>query len=197
MNACANHHIVGASPKERLILAGIEVLQENGIAGFSARKTTALCGVSPAALYKHFANREELLTAIISYINQRWYDIQAAVIEQCKGETVKDQIVVISMAYIRFLADNPEFRTVLMMNDEQMPPEDVRMKSDLSRLTKELITCYCAETGMAPERRHVKTFIVRSLIYGAALMFDNGQIAYDDENLLQVEQAIRREFELA
>lgn len=197
MSADTGGRPMGASPKERLILAGIEVLQENGIAGFSARKTTALCGVSPAALYKHFASREELLTAIISYINQQWYEIQADVIAQCEGEAVKEQIVFISMAYIRFLADNPEFRTVLMMNDEQMPPEDVRMKSDLSRLTKELITRYCAEAGMTAERRHVKTFIVRSLIYGAALMFDNGQIAYDDENLHQVEQAIRREFELA
>lgn len=187
----------GLSSKERLILAGIAVLQENGIAGFSARKATALCGVSPAALYKHFKNKEELLTAIISYINQRWYSIQAAVIEEHQGEEEKEQLVAISMAYIRFLADNPSFRTVLMMSDEQMSTEDVQMKSELSRRTKDFIASYCAKTKMPKERQHVKTFIVRSLIYGAALMFDNGQIAYDEDNLQQVEQAIRREFDLA
>lgn len=34
------------TPREKLILAGIKVIEENGVSGFSIRRTAAECGVS-------------------------------------------------------------------------------------------------------------------------------------------------------
>ncbi len=42
----------------------------------------------------------------------------------------------------------------------------------------------------------IKTFIVRSLLYGAALMFDNGELEYNEDNMAAVSEAINREFDL-
>ena len=41
-----------------------------------------------------------------------------------------------------------------------------------------------------------KLYIVRSLIYGAALMFDNGEMEYSEKNMAYVRQAVNREFDL-
>lgn len=49
---------------------------------------------------------------------------------------------------------------------------------------------------MPPEVRHRKLFVVRSLIYGAALMFDNGELEYTEENVQMVARCIDREFDL-
>ena len=49
------------TPRERLILAGIKVIEENGVSGFSIRRTAAECGVSCAAPYKHFKDKEDLM----------------------------------------------------------------------------------------------------------------------------------------
>lgn len=184
------------TPRERLILAGIKVIEENGVSGFSIRRTAAECGVSCAAPYKHFKDKEDLMTAIILYIKERWHERQLEILREYEGD-VRRQLIEISLAYIRFLMDNPHFRSIIMIKDPAMLPEQVRLKSELSGIVQGLIARYCEEAGMPEERRRVKTFIVRSLIYGAALMFDNGEIAYNEYNFGLIASAIYREFDLA
>ncbi len=182
--------------REKLILAGIQVIEENGVSGFSIRRTAAACGVSCAAPYKHFKDKEDLMTAIILYIKERWRDRQLEILRECGGD-VRCQLIEISLAYIRFLMDNPHFRSIIMIKDPAMLSEHVRLKSELSDIVQDLIDRYCAQTQMPEERRKVKTFVVRSLIYGAALMFDNGEIAYNEQNFGLIASAIDREFDLA
>ncbi len=183
--------------REKLILAGIRVIEEDGVSGFSMRRTAAVCGVSCAAPYRHFQDKEDLMTAIILYISERWHERQREILADMQGRSVREQLMEISLAYIRFLMDNPHFRSIIMIKDPAMRPDQVRMKSELSEIVRELIARYCAEVGMSEERRQVKTFVVRSLIYGAALMFDNGEIEYNDYNFGLIASAIEREFELA
>ena len=70
------------TPRERLILAGIKVIEENGVSGFSIRRTAAECGVSCAAPYKHFRDKEDLMTAIILYIKDRWHERQLEILRE-------------------------------------------------------------------------------------------------------------------
>ncbi len=182
--------------RERLILAGIRVIEEDGVSGFSMRRTAAVCGVSCAAPYRHFRDKEDLLTAIILYINERWHDRQMEVLAGMEDCSVRQRLIGISLAYIRFLMDNPHFRSIIMIKDPGMRPEQVRIKSQLSQVVRELIDQYCTEVGMSEERRQVKTFVVRSMLYGAALMFDNGEIPYNDRNFSLIADAIEREFDL-
>ena len=66
--------------REKLILAGIKVIEENGVSGFSIRRTAAECGVSCAAPYKHFKDKEDLMTAIILYSKDRWHERQLEIL---------------------------------------------------------------------------------------------------------------------
>ena len=43
---------------------------------------------------------------------------------------------------------------------------------------------------------HRKLYVVRSLIYGAALMFDNGEMPYTEKAMGYVRYTIDREFDL-
>ena len=108
--------------REKLILAGIKVIEENGVSGFSIRRTAAECGVSCAAPYKHFKDKEDLMTAIILYIKDRWHERQLEILKDADGD-VRRQLIDISLAYIRFLMDNPHFRSIIMMKDPAMLPE--------------------------------------------------------------------------
>lgn len=181
--------------REQLILTGIRLIEEDGLSNFSLRKTAAACGVSCAAPYKHFKDKEEFLLAVFAYINDKWQEVQSEVVAACDGSTA-DKLTAVSLSYIRFLVDNPQFRSIIMVRDDAMSPEQVRRKAQMTACTRDLIARYCDETGLSPERREVKTFVVRALIYGAALMFDNGELPYTDENFAAVERTIRREFDL-
>ena len=180
--------------KEKLIVAGINILQEHGLQGFSLRKIASACNISCAATYKHFRDKDDLIKSIVDYINEQWHKRQVKIIEKYAPDTRK-QLIEISLEYIRFLVENPHFRSVLMIKDSRI--QNIYNQYNISTLSKQLIQEYCTKQQMPKEREFVKTFIVLSLIHGAAMMFANGEIEYNDKNFLLISQAIEREFDLA
>ena len=70
------------------------------------------------------------------------------------------------------------------------------LRGQLSLKTYEAVSRYCEEVHMPPDVRHRKTFICRSIIYGAAILFGNAEMEYNDENMQMVADMLDREFEL-
>ena len=181
--------------RERLVLAGIDEISANGVQNFSVRRVAAVCGVSCATPYKHFPSRADFFAAIIEYINTLWHQRQEKIIAVYPKD-LRKQLVEISREYIRFLVENPHFRSVIMMKDESIDSKYTSLRGRLSKCTQDLLRVFCASVGMPPEVELRKTFLVRSMIYGAALMFDNGEVPYTEENFDMVVDTINREFDL-
>ena len=185
------------SLKEKLILAGLQEIRRHGLQDFSLRKISAACGVSCAAPYKHFRDKQDFFLEVILYINKQWRDHQLQVLKQLgEDASTRDKLVEIAMAYIRFLMDNPHFRSILLVRDRGMTPEYIRAKAGLSSVSHTLIQQYCAEVGMTQEDRIRKTFVVRSYIYGASLMLDSEELAYSPKTMEMIRSLIQREFAL-
>ena len=182
--------------KEKLILEGIKDIEKHGIQGLSLRRVATNCGVSCAAPYKHFKDKNQFISEIIKYINQQWYIRQELILKECKDKNVRYKLTEISLEYIRFLIENSHFRSIIMLKDKDIDPQQARLKSELSFTTKELIKEYCQEVNMDEKSERIKTFIVRSMIYGAALMFDNGELEQSEENFQLIAKSIEREFDL-
>jgi AcrR family transcriptional regulator len=189
--------ILTPNMSEKLILAGIEELNQYGLQAFSVRRIARRCGISCSAPYKHFSNKHGFISAIIEYINMRWLSRLESVKLHC-GPGPRAQLVAISLEYIRFLVENSSFRSIIMMNygaagmrDSQYP-----VSSRLSSQILDIISEYCREVDMSDEDRFRKTFAVRSFIYGAAFLFDNGELEYTTENMNMVEKCIEREFDI-
>lgn len=183
------------SVRERLIYAGMRELSQHGIQNFSMRRVAAECSLSCAAPYKHFKDKQSFVTAIIEFINGIWGVQQREIIAAHPGD-LRRQIVEISKAYIRFLMENPNFRSVIMLRDDTLDSGYARLRGEMTLLTRQVIDRYCESVGMDERTRRRKTYVVRSLIYGAALLFDNRQLEYNEENMASVEYAIDREFDL-
>ncbi|NLT40188.1 MAG: TetR/AcrR family transcriptional regulator [Clostridiales bacterium] len=180
--------------REQLIMAGISELSERGIADFSVRRTANRCGVSCAAPYKHFKDKQSFIAEIITYINRKWDERQRAAAQT--AEKTRQKLIAVCMEFIRFLVENPQYRAIIMLRHDERDERFNLLRGQLSRQTYQLVSKYCEEVNMPPDVRQRKTFIVRSLIYGAALMFDNGELEYTDENLRMVSQSLEREFDL-
>ena len=50
--------------REALVAGSLELIAERGMRGFSVAEVARRAGVSPAAPYRHFADKDELLTAV-------------------------------------------------------------------------------------------------------------------------------------
>lgn len=181
--------------RDRLILAGIQELSAHGIQDFSVRRVATACGVSNAAPYKHFEDKNSFIAAIVSYVNKQWEDCIPEVIEAYPND-LQTQLTEISVRYVQFLVANSHFRSILMLKDPSFDLQFADLRHSLSATSQELVAHYCEQVGMPPEITAFKLYVVRSLIYGAALMFDNGEMTYCKENIDFVRQAIGREFTL-
>lgn len=186
----------GRGIREQLLLAGIDDINQNGIQNFSVRRVANACGVSCAAPYKHFEDKPAFLAAIVDYIDSLWKERKEKVLKKYPTGS-RRQLAEVSLEYVRFLVENPHFRSIIMGKDDEFDLRRGRSRGQVSNLTQGLIQDYCRSTGMSEQTRRLKTYVVRSLIYGAALMFDNGELDYNDENMALVAYAIEREFDLA
>lgn len=180
--------------RERLLENGILELHHHGIADFSVRRVAKASGVSCAAPYKHFEDKTKFIGGIIEHVIHRWESCIPEVIE--KFPDSRSQLTEIALRYVRFLVENSHFRSIIMLKDPDLDRQYSALRLRLTNSSRRLVYRYCEEVSLPPERMLFKLYVVRSLMYGAALMFDNGELAYTPENMQQVRRAIDREFDL-
>lgn len=171
--------------KEHLLVAGIMEIEKHGLSEFSLRRVAAACGVSCAAPYKHFKNKDDFVLEIIRYIGGRWKMLESQVIKIFEGEP-KKQIVELSMAYIKFWIANPNFRSILLLNPRQMDEAQKQARAEIDSGIIRLIEDY------APTDREKRLYEIRSLIYGALLMLESGEMQNSEENLKLIKSSIEQ-----
>ena len=100
------------------------------------------------------------------------------------------------MAYVDFLVENPHFRTVITINDKDFDSTYHHVRGSVNVITRTYVGRYCRDVQMPKDVMQRKLYVVIALIYGAALMFDNGEMEYNDEIKRYVRDCIDREFDL-
>lgn len=93
--------------KNELIEKGIEIVNECGLGQLSLRKVATACNVSHAAPYSHFANKEELLSAMQLHITEQFSGVLEETI--LKYEDQPDFMVKFGKAYITFFMNKPQY----------------------------------------------------------------------------------------
>ena len=183
------------SKREDLIKAGIQEINKHGIAGFSMRRIADDCGLSCGAPYKHFENRKDFIAAVIEYVNGQWRVRQQELLDQYAGD-LRRQIVEMSVGYVEFLMEHPHYRSILMLKDEEFDNTYHRLRGELSSPTQQLAQQFVDSVGMDDFTSRRKVYVVRSLIFGAVILMDNGEMAYNQETLEFIRFSINREFDL-
>ena len=92
--------------RNALIQAGLELLAEGGAQELDLRKVARRAGVSHAAPYRHFADRQALIAAI----NEEGFYLLAerirSTLREVSDEPV-EQLLGVALAYVRFARENP------------------------------------------------------------------------------------------
>ncbi len=181
--------------RERIIQATIGEIAEHGVADFSIRRVAAECGVSCAAPYKHFKNKNELILEVLRYINRRWAEVQREVLLLHPGD-YRAMILDLCLAYIRFLCDNPGYQAVILLNDSSLDEDQIREKGKLTVLSSDVVQHYCTSVHMPPEVIRRKVYIIRSLLFGAVILMKNGSLEDSEATYKMIYDSIDREFDL-
>lgn len=115
--------------RNALIEKSIEIVSSEGVQSFSLRKAAAACGVSHAAPYKHFQNKEQLLSAMQEHITDRFSTLLDEVIKKYEGTPVL--LKQMGLAYVAFFIKNPTYFSFLYSQSDividlqcQIPEEE-------------------------------------------------------------------------
>ena len=92
--------------KNDLIEKGIELVNKNGINQLSLRKVAQACGVSHAAPYSHFSNKEELLQEMQLHITKKFTEVLENTVSQYQRDTC---LLEFGKAYISFFISRPQY----------------------------------------------------------------------------------------
>jgi len=95
--------------RNSLIEVGISLIHTEGIEHLSLRRVAALCGVSQAAPYAHFENKDALLDAMRAYATEKF----TQALQEAK-ETVPDEndpriLIEMGKRYVQFFLKNPQY----------------------------------------------------------------------------------------
>jgi AcrR family transcriptional regulator len=98
--------------KEALLQAALDLITQKGPAGFTFADAARMAGVSPAAPYRHFRDRDELLSSIA----QRGFEQFEAILTQAWDDGRPDTVTAferVGRAYLAFARNEPAFYSAM------------------------------------------------------------------------------------
>lgn len=168
--------------KNKLIENGIRLVDEEGIKAFSLRKVANACGVSHAAPYSHFQNKEELLAAMQNYITDEFSRILEETIHSYENQP--DVLELLGKAYVAFFVKNPHYFSFLFTQSN--------LKIDLTfcsgkglnfkpfEIFKDLALHLMNQAGYPKEKQKDAVIALWSFIHGIACIATMKNVCYDE-----------------
>ena len=157
--------------RNALIEEGIKMINSSGEDSLSMRKLAEKCGVSMAAPYAHFKNKEEMINAIKQYVEDAFTEYLQAAVNKAEAD-VEARIVALGIAYVSFFIDNPEYFTFLFsrgyvhLNLDFKSPDENTFKP--YKLLKDLCSRYFDEKkpGLSDYEKELEIIRIWSSVQG-------------------------------
>lgn len=165
--------------KEALVRAALELIAKKGPAGFTFAEAARWAGVSPAAPYRHFRDRDELLSSVA----QRGFEQFEAALARAWNDGRPDAFTAfdrVGKAYLKFARTEPVFYSAMF--EAGIPPDTSpelaqageRAFAVLKKATEQLVA-----TMPASSRPPVLMMALHiwALAHGIASLFGRGDAA--------------------
>ena len=166
--------------KNALIKAGADILSKEGVSALTLRKVAQKAGVSHAAPYAHFADKQALIAAISTEGYKKLYEQIAQVAEKYQADPLR-RFVEASWAYVQFALDEPDqFKVTLssMIEKEQDYPAFVEIAKQTFNLVVDIVE-RCQQAGILRQGAADLTAVsVWALIHGFVTLLLENQISH-------------------
>ncbi|MFF4820181.1 TetR/AcrR family transcriptional regulator [Kitasatospora sp. NPDC001309] len=170
----AYHH--GALP-EALVAAAFEVLDEQGQEKVSVREVARRAGVSAGAPFRHFADKQALLTALADRVLAdfaRWQEVEVAAAEAVGGSAMR----ALGLGFVRYALRHPR-RFELVRSRVFSAPRDPQLREQLDGLDRAFAGLVVADQQagrVGPGDPELVLLSGQALVYGLAQMIVDGYL---------------------
>ena len=181
--------------KEKLILAGIDEIGNCGVANFSLRQVAVACNVSCATPYNYFKNKEGFVVEIIQYIKHQWSLLKTEINKIYKNDE-KQQLIELCVFYIKFLVGNPNYRSIIMLDDIAVDDESYTDIESARNFIELELEHYMKINNVSLREARRKSFVIRAIVFEATLLLERGDLENTPESFDFIRYCIARELAL-
>jgi AcrR family transcriptional regulator len=187
----ANYH--HGDLKRALIDAGEQLLIEHGAAGLSLRETAKLVGVSHTAPYRHFKDKDALLTAI----TESGFDSLAETLQNVTKEHIKDpkqQLIGATVAYVKLAITHIEMHQLMfgrMLDEDEMSEGMLEKKQLVFKTLLQIIKNGQKKKVFKKEEPQTLATAAWSMMHGYTMLISTGQLKETATTLMQIESLAR------
>lgn len=169
------HH---GSLREALIRVTLELIQTEGPKGFTLSKAARRAGVTPAAVYRHFSGREDLLTECA----RAGYVSFAECLANAYGDgkpCPRTAFAAMGQAYLSFAFNNPGY--YLAMYESGIAQDRTHELAEAASAAHAVLERAAADLShrLPPEKRQPVKLIsahIRALSHGVVQLFVRGDL---------------------
>ena len=166
--------------KEALLEAALDLIAKKGPAGFTFADAARSAGVSPAAPYRHFRDREELLSSIAQRGFEQFEAVLAAAWDDGRPDTVT-AFERVGKAYLAFARNEPAFYSAMFESGVPIDVNPMLMAAserafNIIRAAAERLAAL-APPGVARPPAMMMALHIWSLSHGVASLFSRGDSA--------------------
>jgi AcrR family transcriptional regulator len=154
-----------------LIDAGLHLTRSGGPEALTIREATRQVGVSPNAAYRHFVDREALLSAVASAIQ---HQMVARMQSSARGQA-SDRLRAVGMGYIKFALDEPGWFTVAFFSAE-VTTETATAPPYLALI--DALDAMVSAKALSPDRRAGAEWPCWSAVHGFAELALRGPLRH-------------------
>jgi AcrR family transcriptional regulator len=152
-----------------LVRAAMELLEESGETALSLRAVARRAGVSPAAPYRHYADREALVSAVAA-VGYRELAEQLAAAHP--APSTPDQLASVAIAYVQFALERPAlFRIMFGEPCDRDNDERVAATAAVSRYVRAIV-----ERTFPHADAEALATAVWALVHGLAFLHLDGKL---------------------
>jgi AcrR family transcriptional regulator len=152
-----------------LVRAAIELLEESGQSALSLRAVARRAGVSPAAPYRHYADRDALVSAIAAV---GYRDLAERLTAAHPFPSTPEQLASVAVAYVQFALDRPAlFR--IMFGEPCDRDNDERVAATAA--VSQYVTAIVERTFPQADTEALAT-AVWALVHGLAFLHLDGKL---------------------
>jgi AcrR family transcriptional regulator len=172
--------------RQALLAAGLELARAGGPAAVVLRESTRQVGVSPNAAYRHFSDRNALLTAVSDAAlglaaDSMVREVDAVSSTDDPAADARRRLRAVGLGYLRFARDEPGlFRTAFSVPDDLARSADASKAGAAGFTPLQVLSASLDELESAgvlpPERRQGAELLAWSAVHGLGMLVIDGPL---------------------
>jgi AcrR family transcriptional regulator len=165
--------------REALVQAGLKLLSEGGVAALSLRGAAQLAGVSHAAPYRHFRDKEALVAAIA----ERGFRLLTVSMREerarVRATDARERLIALGAGYLRFAMESPAYLQVIfggVLAGEDVAPELGVAGDEAYQTLRDEVAAGLANGQLRGKDADQVSLACWSMVHGLSMLLINGAI---------------------